>query len=245
MYFHGGGWVLGDADTHDRLVREIADGANAAVVFVNYTPSPEARYPEAIEESYAATKWIAENGGTLAIDSTRLAVAGDSAGGTLAAAVTLLAKERGGPPIALQVLFYPVTDAALDTSSYEEFASGYFLTREAMRWFWDHYAPDPTTRMEPTASPLRASVEQLTGIAPAMVITGECDVLRDEGESYARKLTQAGVRVTAMRMLGTIHDFAMLNALAGTPAARSAISHANAALRSAFARSPREPDARS
>jgi acetyl esterase len=235
VYLHGGGWVLGGIDTHDRLVREIANGAGAAVVFVDYTRAPEGRYPLAIEESYAATEWVARNGASIGVDPSRLAIAGDSAGGTLAAAVTLLAKERQGPAIDFQVLFYPVTDASLDTASYHQFASGYFLTREAMRWFWNHYAPDESTRNEPTASPLRASVEQLAGLPPALVISGECDVLRDEGEAYARKLIEAGVRVTAIRLVGTIHDFVMLNALADTPAARAAIDYANGALAHALA----------
>ncbi len=236
MYFHGGGWVLGDKNTHDRLIREIAHGAQAAVVFVEYTPSPEARYPVAIEEAYAATKWIAENGRSLNLDTSRLIVAGDSVGGNMAAAVTLLAKERGGPSIDFQVLFYPVTDADFDTPSYQQFATGYFLTREGMKWFWNHYAPDVAKRKEPTASPLQASVDQLRGLPPALIINGECDVLRDEGEAYARKLIQAGVQVTAVRYLGTIHDFVMLNAITDTPAPRAAITLACDMLREAFGR---------
>ncbi len=234
MYFHGGGWVLGDKHTHDRLIREIANGANAAVVFVNYTPSPEAKYPVAVEEAYAATKWVAENGQMIKVDATRLAVVGDSAGGNMAAAVTLLAKERNGPKIIFQLLFYPVTDADFDTPSYEEFADGPWLTREAMMWFWNNYAPDKTVRAELTASPLKATTEQLKGLPPALVITGENDVLRDEGEAYAHKLMSAGVSVTATRYLGTIHDFVMLNAITQTPATRAAIAQANDALRKAF-----------
>jgi acetyl esterase len=234
MYFHGGGWVLGDKSTHDRLTREIANGAQAAVVFVNFTPSPEAQYPVPIEEAYAATKYIAENGNTLNLDPSRLAVAGDSAGANMAAAVTLLAKERGGPPITAQVLFYPVTDSDFDTASYQQFADNYFLTRKAMEWFWDHYLPDKNMRKEPTASPLRASVDQLKNLPPALVITGECDVLRDEGEAYAHKLQEAGVEVTAVRYLGIIHDFVMLDALSETAAARSAVEFANNVLGKAF-----------
>lgn len=234
MYFHGGGWVLGDHTTHDRLVRELANGAEAAVVFVNFTPSPEAHHPVAVEEAYAATQWIAANGASLQLDGVRLAVAGDSVGGNMAVAVTLLAKERGGPKIAGQVLFYPVTDANFDTGSYQQFSEGYFLSREAMKWFWNHYAPDVAARARITASPLRATVEQLRGLPPALVITAECDVLRDEGEAYARKLIAAGVRVTATRYLGTIHDFVMLNAITDTPAARGAIAQANDTLRKLF-----------
>jgi len=234
MYFHGGGWVLGDAETHDRLIREIANGAHAAVVFVDYSRPPEARYPVAIEEAYAATKWVSENGKTINVDCSRLAVAGDSVGGNMATVVTLLAKQRGGPQIHFQVLFYPVTDADFDTPSYQQFATGYFLTREAMKWFWDHYAPDVAIRTQSTASPLRATIDQLRGLPPALVINGECDVLRDEGEAYARKLIQAGIHVTALRYMGTIHDFVMLNVLADTPAARSAIALANDTLRKVF-----------
>lgn len=234
MYFHGGGWVLGDVDTHDRLIREIANGAKAAVVFVNFSRPPEARYPVAIEEAYAATKWVSANGKAIHVDSSRLAVAGDSVGGNMAAAVTLLAKQRGGPPIHFQVLFYPVTDADFDTPSYQQFAQGYFLTRQSMKWFWDQYAPDAAIRMQATASPLRATIDQLRGLPPALVINGECDVLRDEGEAYARKLIQAGVHVTALRYMGTIHDFVMLNAITDTPAARSAIAQANDMLHKVF-----------
>ena len=235
MYFHGGGWVMGDKDTHDRLIREIANGTGAAIVFVNYTPSPEAQYPIPIEQAYAATEWVARHGGEINVDPTYLAIAGDSVGGNMAAAVTLLAKERGGPRIDFQALFYPVTDAGFDTPSYEQFADGWFLTREAMKWFWDQYAPDRAVRSEPTASPLQAPVDQLRDLPPALIIVDECDVLRDEGEAYARKLIEAGVNVTAIRFLGITHDFVMLNALTDTPAARNAIALANGMLRSAVA----------
>jgi acetyl esterase len=234
MYFHGGGWVLGDRDTHDRLVREIAVGAEAAVVFVDYARAPEARYPIAIEQAYAATHYVAKNGAGLHIDPLRLAVAGDSVGGNMAAAVTLMAKQRRGPKISFQVLFYPVTDAGFDTPSYGRFADGPWLTRRAMEWFWDAYLPDPTKRQEPTATPLNASPDQLAGLPEALVIVDENDVLRDEGEAYARKLSDAGVRVTSVRYNGTMHDFVMLNALADTPAARGAIAHAVGALRGAL-----------
>ncbi len=235
MYFHGGGWVLGDKNTHDRLIREISNGASAAVVFVNFTPSPEAKYPVPIEEAYAATNYFAENGKNFSMDTSRLVVAGDSVGGNMAAAVILLAKERSGPKISYQVLFYPVTDANFDTQSYQQFATDIWLTREAMRWFWDNYLPDEGARKQPTASPLQASIDQLKGQPPALIITDENDVLRDEGEAYAHKLIQAGVNVTAVRYLGTIHDFVMLNALAGTPATCSAIGLVNENLRNYFA----------
>ncbi len=234
VYIHGAGWVFGNEHTHDRLIRELAAGAEAAVVFPNYSLSPEARYPTAIEESYAAVKWVSEHGAEHGLDAERLAVAGDSVGGNMAAAVTLLAKERGGPVIHRQLLFYPVTDAAFDTDSYHQFAEGYHLRRDAMMWFWDQYTTNPGERNEITASPLRASTEQLKGLPPALVITAEADVLRDEGEAYANKLREAGVRVTAVRFQGIIHDFVMLNALENTAAARGAIAQATAWLREGF-----------
>jgi acetyl esterase len=232
MYFHGGGWVLGGFDTHERLARELANKANAAIVFVNYTPSPEARYPVPLEEAYAATKWVAENGKSINnIDASRLAIAGDSVGGNMAIAATLLARERGGPKIAFQALFYPVTDANFDSQSYSAYQDGYWLTREAMKWFWNNYAPNNATWKEPTVSPLQASIDQLKGLPPALVITEEFDVLRDQGEAYAHKLMQAGVSVTATRYLGTIHDFMMLNAITDTPAVRGAIDQASEMLK--------------
>lgn len=236
LYIHGGGWVLGNMDTHDRLIREIANGAQAAIIFVNYTPSPEAHYPIAIEEAYAATKWVAEKGKEINIDTSRLVVAGDSVGGNMTAAVTLLAKERGGPKIDFQLLFYPVTDASFDTQSYQQFTTGYFLEREGMKWFWDNYCPDLSARKRPTASPLQASLDQLRGLPPALIIVDECDVLRDEGEAYARKLIQAGVTVTAIRYLAIHHDFMMLNPVSDTPATRGAIAQANDTIRKVFAK---------
>ena len=228
MYFHGGGWVLGGIDTHDRLVRDLANGTNAAIVFVNYTNSPEAKYPIPVEQAYAATKWVAENGQTINVDPSRLAVAGDSVGGNMATAVTLLAKKREHKPeIKFQVLFYPVTDANFDTPSYEAYQEGYFLTREAMKWFWNNYTSDQTNLKEPTVSPLQASVEDLNGLPPTLVINGEFDVLRDEGEAYAHKLIDAGVDVRAVRYHGTIHDFVMLNPISETPAARAAIEQSS------------------
>jgi acetyl esterase len=236
LFFHGGGWVVGGKDTHDRLVRAIANGSGAAVILVDYARSPEARYPIALEQCYAATKWAAEHGAELGLDPSRLAVTGDSSGGNLAAAVALLARQRGGPDLSCQVLLLPATDASFDTPSYREFAGGPFLTRELMGWFWDHYAPDKDARRDATASPLRATVEQLRGLPPALVITAENDVLRDEGEAYARKLMAAGVEVTATRYLGTIHAFVLLNALAGTPAARAAVDQTTAFLKTNLSR---------
>ncbi|MDT0542920.1 MULTISPECIES: alpha/beta hydrolase [Streptomyces] len=223
IYIHGAGWVFGNAHTHDRLVRELAVGANAAVVFPEYALSPEARYPVAIEQNYAVAQWVVREGGSKGLDGTRLAVAGDSVGGNMTAALTLMAKERGDVPLVQQVLFYPVTDASFDTGSYHQFATGYFLRRDGMQWFWDQYTTDEAQRAEITASPLRATTEQLTGLPPALVITAEADVLRDEGEAYANKLRQAGVPVTAVRVQGIIHDFVMVNAMRETHAAQVAI----------------------
>ncbi|WP_369217581.1 alpha/beta hydrolase [Streptomyces flavofungini] len=234
LYIHGAGWVFGNAHTHDRLVRELAVGAGAAVVFPEYDLSPEARYPVAIEQNYTVARWVVREGAAKGLDGTRLAVAGDSVGGNMTAALTLMAKQRGDVPLVQQVLFYPVTDANFDTGSYEQFATGYFLRRDGMRWFWDQYTTDEAERAQITASPLRASTEQLTGLPPALVITGEADVLRDEGEAYANKLREAGVAVTAVRFQGIIHDFVMLNALRGTHAAEAAITLAVGTLRAAL-----------
>lgn len=234
MYFHGGGWILGDKNIFDRLAREIANGSQAAVVFVDYVRSPESQYPIAIEEAYAATKYISENANSLNLNSSKLAVMGDSVGGNMATVVTLLAKERRGPKIDYQVLFYPVTDANFETESYNEFANGYWLSKEAMKWFWNAYLPDKNKRKNYTVSPLMASIDQLRELPPALVITNECDVLRDEGEAYAHKLIEAGVNTTAIRLLGTVHDCVMLNALADTPAVRAAIELANIKLYQAF-----------
>jgi acetyl esterase len=235
VYIHGAGWVFGNAHTHDRLVRELAVGAGAAVVFPEYDLSPEARYPVAIEQNYAVAAWLVAEGAAKGLDTARIAVAGDSVGGNMAIALTLMAKERGDVPLLAQVLFYPVTDASFETGSYHRFAEGYFLRRDGMQWFWDQYTTDPAQRAEITASPLRASLEQLAGLPQALVITGEADVLRDEGEAYANKLRQAGVSVTATRYQGIIHDFVMLNALRTTNAAEGAISQAVAYLRKALA----------
>jgi acetyl esterase/lipase len=234
LYIHGAGWVFGNARTHDRLVRELAVGAGAAVIFPEYDLSPDARYPVAIEQNYTVARWIVTDGAAKGLDASRIAVAGDSVGGNMTAALTLMAKERGDVPLVQQVLFYPVTDANFDTPSYHQFAEGYFLRRDAMQWFWDQYTADPAERARITASPLRATTEQLAGLPPALVITGEADVLRDEGEAYANKLRQAGVPVIAVRYQGIIHDFVMLNALRGTHAAEAAITLAQATLEAAL-----------
>ncbi|MBP2707880.1 alpha/beta hydrolase [Microbispora sp. RL4-1S] len=234
LYMHGGGWVLGNAGTHDRLVRELAVGAGVAVAFVEYDRSPEARYPVAIEQAYATAQWITQQGAVEGLDATRLAVAGDSVGGNMTAALTILAKRRGDVNFVHQSLYYPVTDAGQDTGSYREFAEGPYLTARAMAWFWDAYTTDPAQRAEITASPLRAGLDDLAGLPPAFVVVDENDVLRDEGEAYARKLTAAGVPTTSVRYNGTLHDFMMLNPLRDTCAARAATAQAIDVLKNAL-----------
>jgi acetyl esterase len=234
LYMHGGGWVVGNSGTHDRLIRELSVGVNAAVVFVEYDRSPEAHYPVAIEQGYATAQWITQNGSAEGLDATRLAVAGDSVGGNMTAALAILAKQRGDVTFVHQSMYYPVTDAAQDTDSYLEFVEGPFLTAKAMAWFWDCYLPDEATRAEITASPLRASIEQLAGLPEAFLIVDENDVLHDEGEAYARRLTEAGVRTTCVRYNGIIHDFMMLNPLRGTAATTGAIEQAIGVLRKAL-----------
>lgn len=231
LYIHGAGWVFGNSHTHDRLIRELTVGSEVAVVFPEYSLSPENRYPVAIEEIYAVLEWIADKGSEQGFDISRLYVGGDSVGGNMTAAMTLMSKERSGPTIAKQLLFYPVTDANFDTSSYDRFAEGFFLAKEGMKWFWDQYTTDESERAQITASPLRATTEQLQGLPEALVITGEADVLRDEGEEYAAKLREAGVTVTEARFGGIIHDFMMLNVLADTQAKKGALILANAFLR--------------
>ncbi|MFJ9388574.1 alpha/beta hydrolase [Nocardioides sp. NPDC101246] len=235
IYIHGAGWVFGNAGTHDRLVRELAVGAGAAVVFPEYDLSPEARYPIAIEQNFAAAQWVVAQGAEKGLDASRIAVSGDSVGGNMAAALTLMAKERGGIELKQQVLFYPVTDAAFETESYHQFAEGYFLRRDGMQWFWDQYTTDEAERAQITASPLRATTEQLTGLPSALVITAEADVLRDEGEAYAGKLREAGVPTVQVRLGGVIHDFVMLDALRDTYAAKAAMKLAIDTLKVALA----------
>jgi len=231
MFFHGGGWVLGDFATHERMVRDLVVHSGAAAVFVNYTPSPEARYGVAINQAYAATKWVAEHGKEIKIDGTRLAVVGNSVGGNMATVVALMAKNKNGPALRAEILFWPVTDANFETASYNQFAEGHFLTRNMMKWFWDNYTTDLAKRKEIMASPLQASIEQLKGLPPTLIHTAENDVLRDEGEAYGRKLDAAGVKVTSVRYNGMIHDFGLLNAISQVPAVRSSIEQAGAELK--------------
>lgn len=234
MFFHGGGWVIGDFATHQRYVYDLVAYSGAAAVFVEYSRSPEVKYPVAIHECYAATKWISENGSQVGIDGKRLAVAGNSAGGNLAAAVALMAKRQNGPKLKMQLLFWPVTDANFETESYNQYATSRFLTKKMMVWFWDNYVPTAAQRNEIYASPLKATLADLNGLPPTLVQTAENDVLRDEGEAYARKLDLAGVDVTLVRIEGMIHDFGLLNSLATAPAVQSALRYAGNELKYAL-----------
>ncbi|MFE2144647.1 alpha/beta hydrolase [Streptomyces sp. NPDC059456] len=234
LYLHGAGWVLGSASTHDRLVRELAVGTGAAVVVPAYDLSPEAGYPVALEQNYAVARWIVAEGAGKGLDGSRLAVAGDSSGGNLCAALTLLAKDRGDVALRGQVLFCPVTDAGFDTGSYHRFARGRGLRRDTMQWCWDQYTTSRIERAQITVSPLRATTGQLGGLPPALVVTAEADVLRDEGEAYAAGLRAAGVPVAAVRVQGALHGFVVLDALRSTPGARAALMAATRALRAAL-----------
>ncbi len=234
VYMHGGGWILGNAATHDRLVRELAVGADAALLFVEYPNAPEARYPVAIEQGYATAQWVVREGASKGLDASRMAVAGESVGGNMAAALTLMAKQRGDVKFVQTSMYYPVTDAAMDTASYDEFAEGYYLTRKAMEWFWDAYTTDPDERAEITASPNRATLDQLRGLPPTLLLVDEADPLRDEGEAYAAKLRLAHVDVTTVRYDGVVHDFMLLDAMRDANATRAAIEQAVAFLRRAL-----------
>jgi acetyl esterase len=234
VYMHGGGWILGNAATHDRLVRELAVGAGAALLFVEYPNSPEAHYPVAIEQGYATAQWAVREGASKGLDASRMAVAGESVGGDMAAALSIMAKQRGDVRFVQTSMYYPVTDAAMDTASYDEFAEGYYLTRKAMEWFWDAYTTDPDERAEITASPNQATIEQLEGLPPTLLLVDEADPLRDEGEAYAAKLRMAGVPVTTVRYDGVVHDFMLLNAMSQSRATRAAIAQATAFLSEAL-----------
>lgn len=231
IFIHGGGWVLGDFPTHQRLVRDLVVASGYAAVFVNYTPSPEAQYPQAVHEIYAATKWVAEHGAEINVDGTKLAVVGNSVGGNMTAVTCLMAKEKGGPDIKLQILFWPIVAADFETESYQRDGENRFLTPSLMKWLYDQYTTDPAERAEIYASPLNATLEQLAGLPPALIQVAEGDVLRDEGEAYGRKLDEAGVPTTMVRYNGMIHDFGMLNGLAELPQVKSMIAQAAAELK--------------
>jgi acetyl esterase/lipase len=232
LFLHGGVWIVGNFQNHERLLRDLVVGSGQVGVFVEYTPLPAAKFPVQLEESYAALEWVSQHAAQLGADGSRIAVAGNSVGGNMTAALTLMSKDRGGPKISYQVLMIPATDASVDTASYHEYGDGRFLARAFMKYGWDLYAPDAKTRDNPYVSPLRASADQLKGLPPALVITAENDPLRDEGEAYARKLKAAGVEVDAVRYNGTIHDFVLLNALRQVPSTAAAIDQANAGIRS-------------
>jgi acetyl esterase/lipase len=234
LFIHGGVWIVGNFQNHQRLLRDLVVGSGQIGVFVEYTPLPAAKFPTQLEESYAALKWVAENAAEFGADGNRIAVAGNSVGGNMTAALTLMAKDRNGPKIAYQVLLIPATDASVDTESYHEFGTGRFLSRAFMKYGWDLYAPDEKTRDNPYVSPLRAGNAELQGLPPALVITAENDPLRDEGEAYAHKLMDAGVPVAATRYDGMIHDFVLLNAIHDTPEVQAALRQASGSIRQAL-----------
>ncbi len=231
IFIHGGGWVLGDYPTHKRMVRDLVVLSGFAAVFVNYTRTPDAQYPQAINEIYAATKWVAEHGEEIGVDGKNLAVVGNSVGGNMTAVTTLMAKAKGGPQIKLQILMWPIVDANFETDSYQQFGEKRFLTTSLMKWMYDLYTTDPEKRQEIYASPLQATIEQLKGLPPALIQVAESDILRDEGEAYGRKLDETGVKVTTVRYNGMIHDFGLLNGLAEVPAVRSLFVQAAAELK--------------
>jgi acetyl esterase/lipase len=231
LFIHGGVWIVGNFQNHQRLLRDLVVGSGQIGVFVEYTPLPDAKFPTQLEECYAALQWVAEHAGELGADGTRIAVAGNSVGGNMTAALSLMSKDRSGPKISYQVLLIPATDASVDTRSYHEYGTGRFLSRAFMKYGWDLYAPDAKTRDNPYVSPLRASANELKGLPPALVITAENDPLRDEGEAYARKMKAAGVSVDAVRYNGTIHDFVALNALRRVPSTEAAIEQVTEGVR--------------
>ena len=235
LFIHGGVWIVGNFANHQRLLRDLVVGSGQIGVFVEYDSLPEARFPTQLDQSYAVLKWVAAHAGEFGADGSRIAVAGNSVGGNMTAALTLMAKDRSGPPIRYQVLMIPATDASVDTQSYQDFGTGRFLARAFMKYGWDLYAPAAATRDNPYVSPLRADLRQLRGLPPALVITAENDPLRDEGEAYARKLKEAGVEVIATRYNGMIHDFVLLNGLLGDPEPQAAIRQMSAEIKAHLA----------
>jgi len=231
VFMHGGGWVLGDFPTHQRIVRDLVVLSGMACVFVNYTRTPEAQYPKAVNQNYAATKWVAEHGDYINVDGRKLAVIGNSAGGNMAAVTSLMAKDKKGPKIKLQILMWPVVDANFETDSYKQYGEQRFLTTNMMKWMFELYLPDLSKRKEIYVSPLNATIEQLKGLPPTLIQVAENDILRDEGEAFGRKLNEAGVKVTTIRYNGMIHDFGLLNGLATVPETRSALIQAAAELK--------------
>ena len=231
MFIHGGGWILGDYPTHQRLVRDLVVRSGAVAVFVNYTPSPEAQYPVAINEIYAVTKWVYQNSSEINVDANRLAIVGNSVGGNMSAVTTLRAKDDSSLDIKAQILLWPVTDATFSQESYKSYAKDRFLTTNIMKWMWDQYTTNAKERASIYTSPLQASIDQLKGVAPAVIVVAENDILRDEAEAYGRKLDQAGVEVSTVRFNGTIHDFGLLNVLADLPSTKSMLDFAGNQIR--------------
>ncbi len=231
FFVHGGVWIVGNFLNHQRLLRDLVVGSGQIGVFPEYTPLPAAKFPTQLDECYAALQWAVEHATELGADGSRIAIAGNSVGGDMSAALTLMTKDRHGPRIRYQVLLIPATDASVDTQSYHDYATGRFLSRAFMKYGWDRYAPDEKTRNNPYVSPLRATREELQGLPPALVITAENDPLRDEGEAYARKLKEAGVEVTAVRYNGMIHDFVTLNAIRHVPGVEAALRQSSEAIR--------------
>jgi acetyl esterase len=231
IFIHGGGWILGDYPTHKRMVRDLVVLSGFAAVFVNYTPSPEAHYPQAINEIYAATKWVAAHGDEINVDGKNLAVVGNSVGGNMTAVTGLMAKDKNGPHIKLLIMMWPIVDADFDSESYKLYGAQRFLTTPLMKWMYDQYTTDPKQRAEIYASPLNATVDQLKGLPPVLIQVAENDILRDGGEAFGRKLDEAGVTVTTVRYNGVIHDFGLLNGLAELPTTKSLFVHAAAELR--------------
>ncbi|WP_288879927.1 alpha/beta hydrolase [Pedobacter panaciterrae] len=231
IFIHGGGWVLGDFPTHERMVRDLVVLSGCAGVFVNYTRTPDTKFPTAINEIYAATKWVAANGKDIQVDGSKLAVVGNSVGGNMTAVTTLKAKAEKGPKIKLQIMMWPIVDAGFDTESYRLYGEQRFLTVPTMKWMYDMYIADPEKRKDIYASPLQASIEQLQGLPPALIQVAENDILRDEGEAYGRKLEEADVPATTVRYNGVIHDFGLLNGLAEIPQTKSLFIQAAAELK--------------
>jgi acetyl esterase/lipase len=234
MFFHGGGWVLGDYPTHKRLVRDLVVKSGAVAVFPDYTPTPDAQFPVAINQGYAATKWVAENGKEIGVDGSRLAVAGNSVGGNMSTVIALMAKEKNGPKLAFQLLLWPLVDSDTSRPSYKKFAQGRFLTTPIMEWMWGMYIPNAKDRKQKYVSPVNATLEELKGLPPALIQVAENDILFDEGVAYGRKLDEAGVSTTVMVYQGMIHDYGMLNPLSHVPGVQESLTHAAAHLRAAL-----------
>ncbi len=238
VWFHGGGWVVGNLDTADGNARHMAAGAGCVVVSVGYRLAPEDKFPAAADDSYAATRWTADNAASIGVDPERIAVGGDSAGGNLAAVVSLMTRDRGGPPLVFQLLVYPATERNFETESCRENANGYLLTTDSMKWFWDHYLGSEEDAANPYAAPMVA--DDLTGLPPALTVTAEFDPLRDEGEAYGRRLQAAGVPATNSRYDGMIHGFFSMSGVVDK--GREAVLEASTALKAAFASKDRSAD---